>query len=1714
MEEASSTNERSSSTCEVIDMLVAKSRIFATAPMALAMSLVIFGAHHVGLAEQWLTKCRVVEMHLPSAFSAGAHMRGWVVCEFPNNVPERRAMLIVECHRRLRARVARRMFGCALAIDVRPPRHRYDVELDIPKELAHGRYEWKVWLKFRAGNAPPRYASTSCASIVSVRGQRQLARGMRARCEVRVAGRTMGLIWAALVDEGSGKVLSRNATIAMLKESGDEEHGFDGWTVIGVDVPESAHRGARLRWVAYIADLDKGRGEIASHFPQAKGNIAHITTRKFTLAQLEHFPSDIPGLLVPHVIERTSQRIRACINGFCEAIAVQRPTSLSHAERDNVIWSIKLPIPAHINPYEFSDFGVPFYRPGDERHTRWFWLRAKFIVPSEWRGRRIKLHFDGIHWTHQLYVNEKLVSYRGIASLQPVCVDITDIVHFAPQLNTMHILVGDAHFMLPRGGETQLVKIHPRAPTEHFTGIAPPKPGYPAIKDAFIEVVPNVHVDDVWVITSVRNRMLKVHAQVRNELDRPVRIRAFTRALDGVKEIKRTQAVSTVIPSHTVKRVTMQVRWRKPRFWSPEDPHLYTAEVTLLDERGRTVDVCRQRFGFREIWIDGGDLFLNGVKTHIRMPSSPDFALAGYHQFIWEPDYFRASIKVRKAVGFNAITMFHWSNWIAPRWAYDIADEMGMMIVQTLPMNSRALCDALWRGDLQLERLPVRDELEGVIKFLRNHPSIIIYELSNELLAYGGDSEGRRRWEKMMGKYFKLVHSFDHTRLMLDRGSGELFYSPLMDFHYFFESPHVHWDEREELISIWAHAKAIGKVKKAFKSGEVNMPTWRVDEIPLFAAYFGPRVYETYDVRGAKGNWHWSHFDAWLDSWCKHVTNIVRAWRYYGMSIIGIWRPMNWCGRIREDPYMAFREWREGKVVHAKMRERWNEPGYWHPRINLWGALYNPWDDDHPEFNPNRLYFALQRVLAPVLVFIGGPKEHPTWKDHAFFDDEHVTQSIVAINDRLRTVRVHYQWRAVDEVTQTSIANGKGTLSIAPGEVSVATLKFSAPKGRRRMVRITLDARDDTGYTARDEVTVDIFPRKPPPKIAMPVYLYDTVGITAKAFQRNRIDFARIDSMSELNGKRTGILVIGRESLHRRIFRNDALMNFLSHGGRMLIFEQTDASRFPENMRVRFVKAARREAFMCARSHPIFRGICEGDLRNWRGKSNLIRPECDMPEANRSLWIALRCSASFKVSNKGIVTSFPMRKPALEGIRCLLSTGYGLNLTPLVEYFTGNSIILVCQLDVTHRIGIDPVATRIVHNILQYLATVRVQYRHTIYIGDESSEELLRRAGIVYERANSIAEARYGDIVIIGTNLKRKQVTDLAKRVERMALRVVLLPRESFEALNNALPIHIRLSRIEAFHRVVFDEVAKGSPWLWGIGAEDLCFFDRKRLHDALVPCNLPRRGDVIASDPPAIAFWRRREGVIAIIQLPNDLLLGKALQVFRTLLCNLGVKFKASAPKELLAVPPKSKFITIDLRPYVTTSFVDDDEPGNKKGGWTDQGYGTDLWDFPLGKQVFGGVPFDIIDPKRNRGKSCILLASRWRPYFPKAVRGIKIGMRADVLHFLITAACCRGHGYEAARIVVHYEDGTQVKIPLLAGVHIGEWWGPTFLDEAETVWEGIVPRPRNVFRYGWKNAHPDKVIATLDFESVWDGRSDFRVVPALIAITAEVYERASQAK
>jgi hypothetical protein len=207
--------------------------------------------------------------------------------------------------------------------------------------------------------------------------------------------------------------------------------------------------------------------------------------------------------------------------------------------------------------------------------------------------------------------------------------------------------------------------------------------------------------------------------------------------------------------------------------------------------------------------------------------------------------------------------------------------------------------------------------------------------------------------------------------------------------------------------------------------------------------------------------------------------------------------------------------------------------------------------------------------------------------------------------------------------------------------------------------------------------------------------------------------------------------------------------------------------------------------------------------------------------------------------------------------------------------------------------------------------------------------------------------------------------------------------------------------------------------------------------------------------------------------------------------------------------------FAKVDLVPYANKLFIDK-EPDDKIGGWDDTGSNNDMRNLPTGDYVMAKVPFHIIDTTNDdiNGdirmrighsiQSCLVLKGKDRNYFPEKIEGIKVGNKANKIHFLHTATWCNSEdGKRSARYVVNYKDGTNLEIPIHNGIEIADWWdvGKLVPKRAKIAWRGscLEHSPVGLYMFTFKNPNADKEISTIDFVS------DNEAVPILIAITLE---------
>jgi hypothetical protein len=194
----------------------------------------------------------------------------------------------------------------------------------------------------------------------------------------------------------------------------------------------------------------------------------------------------------------------------------------------------------------------------------------------------------------------------------------------------------------------------------------------------------------------------------------------------------------------------------------------------------------------------------------------------------------------------------------------------------------------------------------------------------------------------------------------------------------------------------------------------------------------------------------------------------------------------------------------------------------------------------------------------------------------------------------------------------------------------------------------------------------------------------------------------------------------------------------------------------------------------------------------------------------------------------------------------------------------------------------------------------------------------------------------------------------------------------------------------------------------------------------------------------------------------------------------------------------------TVDLRPYCNMGFADP-VAGDGKGGWSDEGPMNDMRQFATGRQTFYGVPFDVIDPAGNSGRSVITLYGQAAtPSLPPDVTvPLEETRRVRCLYFLHAAAW--GTPGEIGEYRILYSDGASDTVRNAIPETNGNWWNGWHPDERAR------PVPVRVTNAGtgkaawryvrvleWQNPNPGKAVSGIEAVS-----AGHRQTPILIAIT-----------
>ena len=368
------------------------------------------------------------------------------------------------------------------------------------------------------------------------------------------------------------------------------------------------------------------------------------------------------------------------------------------------------------------------------------WYRYELTPKDEWKGKRIVLDFQGIMLVGDVYLNGKRIGG-------------TDYGYLGFDI--------DLSKLLKWGQPNEIaVKADTQNPSNSrwFTGAGLYRDVNLIVtnKDLFFPRHP-------LFIRTEGNKEVKIKAEIINQ-QKVAKGQSTAKMPVGVRIL---DADGKVVAEQK-NDIHFNAKWRdreyelpsisleNAKLWSPDSPYLYTAEVTLYDSEGNIADQIKEPFGVRTIEIvpqkgllvNGKKVLLKGYANHHTLGA---LGAAAY------PRAIEKRLKLMKEFGMNHIRTSH--NPYSEDFL-KLCDKYGILVVDELYdkwltqyAGGRVDWESLWQKDVP-----------EWVKRDRNHPSVVMWSLGNELQQYS--NLPFNDWGVTAYKLQKeLLHRYDVTRL-------------------------------------------------------------------------------------------------------------------------------------------------------------------------------------------------------------------------------------------------------------------------------------------------------------------------------------------------------------------------------------------------------------------------------------------------------------------------------------------------------------------------------------------------------------------------------------------------------------------------------------------------------------------------------------------------------------------------------------------------------------------------------------------------------------------------------------------------------------------------------------------------------------------------------------------------------------------------------------
>ena len=364
------------------------------------------------------------------------------------------------------------------------------------------------------------------------------------------------------------------------------------------------------------------------------------------------------------------------------------------------------------------------------------WYRKSFPVPESYRYKRVFIEFDGVMAHSQVWINGHLLGQRP-----------NGYVTFRYDL-TEHLNSGtDATNLVAVRTDTS-----EQVASRWYTGSG-------IYRHVRLLALDPIHFDVGGVFAAAEptddgsQATLRIELAICNEHEAVKDVIILTALEEQGGAVVQSSESSLTVEGNQTARTTQTIEVKEPKLWGVASPNLYSLHCKILSA-GTEVDAYSCPVGIRKadfrsdtgFWLNGENIKLNGVCLH----HCAGALGAAVPLSVWE-----YRLTKLKTLGVNAIRTAH--NPVAPEFL-DLCDSLGLLVMDEF-FDCWTMAKRKFDYHRHFNDWAHRDLRDTILRD-RNHPSVILYSVGNEIR----DTHKPEHAKQVLQGLVDLCHETDPTR--------------------------------------------------------------------------------------------------------------------------------------------------------------------------------------------------------------------------------------------------------------------------------------------------------------------------------------------------------------------------------------------------------------------------------------------------------------------------------------------------------------------------------------------------------------------------------------------------------------------------------------------------------------------------------------------------------------------------------------------------------------------------------------------------------------------------------------------------------------------------------------------------------------------------------------------------------------------------------------